>query len=81
MEAARSFETGTHPTDSTLPRRTIRSNPHQKLLGRSNQEERDGKDRWHVWERGLGCRNQGGKKPLGRPRRRWNYNIKRGLRK
>jgi hypothetical protein len=35
----------------------------------------------HVWGRGLGWSNPGEKKPLGRPRRIWNYNIKLDLQK
>jgi hypothetical protein len=39
---------------------------------------------WHVWKRGLNAyripiQKPEGKRPLGRTRRRWEYNIKMGI--
>jgi hypothetical protein len=50
------------------------------LFGRSNQEELDGRDMWHVWGRRdvhttIRWGNEG-KRISGRPKRRWKDNIK-----
>ena len=53
--------------------------PHPILFGRSNREECNGPGMWHVWGRGVYrvlVRKPEGKRPLGRPRRRWEDNIK-----
>jgi hypothetical protein len=55
------------------------------LLGRLNEGGCGGRDVWHAW-RGRGVfrvlvgRSEG-KRPLGRPRRRWEDNIKLDFRK
>jgi len=51
------------------------------IIRLSNQEECDGRDMWHMWERERNaCRVLVGKperkRPLGRPRRRWEDNVK-----
>jgi hypothetical protein len=56
----------------------------QILSGRSSQGEWGGQDMWHAWERNvykvlMGKRE--GKRPLGRPRRRWEDGIRMDLRK
>jgi hypothetical protein len=57
--------------------------PPQILLGRSNRRERGGRDMWHAWERNVYRLLMGkpeGKRPLGRPRRRWEDGIRMDLR-
>ena len=56
--------------------------PHQMVVGWSNQEERDERDMWHVWGRGVygvSVRRPEGKRQLGRPKHRWEDNIKMDL--
>jgi hypothetical protein len=55
----------------------------QISLGRSSQGKRQGM--WHAWERRENCtrflvRKPEGKRPLGRPRRRWEVGIRMDLR-
>jgi hypothetical protein len=57
--------------------------PHQMLSGLSNQAG-DRRGMWHAWGRsanGVLMANSNGKSPLGRPRRRWEGNIRMGLKK
>jgi hypothetical protein len=56
--------------------------PYPILCGWLNREEWDGPGMWHVWGRGVHRVLVGkpeGKRPLGRPRHRWEYNIKMDL--
>jgi hypothetical protein len=49
------------------------------LLGRSNQGELGGQGMWHVWERNVYRVLMGkpeGKRPPGRPRHRWEDEIR-----
>ena len=57
-------------------------NPHQILLGLSNQDECDEQGMWHIWRRGVYRVLVGkpdGKRPLCRPRLRWKKSIKMDL--
>jgi hypothetical protein len=53
----------------------------QTSLGKSSQGEWGGRGRWHAWERIEKClvEKPEGKRPLGRPRRRWEDGIRRDL--
>jgi hypothetical protein len=56
---------------------------HPQILGRSNQGECGGRFMWQAWERTGKCAlvgKQEGKRPLGRPRRRWEDGIRMDLR-
>jgi hypothetical protein len=59
--------------------------PHHILFGRSKREECNGRDMWNVRGK-IGvyrvlAERPAGKMPLGRPRRRWEDNIKMDLQK
>jgi hypothetical protein len=54
----------------------------QISLGKSSQGEWGGRGMWHAWERREKCtrfRKPEGKRPLGRPRRRWEDRIRMDL--
>jgi hypothetical protein len=54
---------------------------HRILLGGSNQGELDGQGMWHAWEGGeKRVGKPEGKRPLERPRHRWEDVIKMDLR-
>jgi hypothetical protein len=53
---------------------------HRILLGRSNQGDEVGGDRGTHGRGEKGVQGFGGKRPLGRPRRRWDDGIKMDLR-
>jgi hypothetical protein len=53
--------------------------PPQILLGRSSQRDWGGWDTWHAWER-TAHKVLMGKRPLGRPRHRWEDGIRLDLR-